>query len=125
MLFWALDRFSREGALFTLQKLQLLGQFGVAFFSYTEPYLNTVGIFKEALISILATLAKQERLRQSERVKAGLSRAKLSGTQLGRPQISPIKIEQVQQLRKKKLSIRKIASMADLSIGKVSDICRS
>jgi DNA invertase Pin-like site-specific DNA recombinase len=38
VLFWSLDRFSREGVLETLQHLQKLTSYGVAFKSYTEQY---------------------------------------------------------------------------------------
>ena len=44
--------------------------------SYTEQYLDGTGIFRDAIIGILAALAKQERVRLSERVQAGLARAK-------------------------------------------------
>ena len=79
VLFWSLDRFSREGVLETLQHLQRLSSHGVDWFSLKEEYLRSVGIFREAVLSILATIAKQERIRLSERVKAGLDRARAQG----------------------------------------------
>jgi DNA invertase Pin-like site-specific DNA recombinase len=85
VLFWALDRFSREGVLETLQQLQKLTASGVNWKSYTEQYLDSVGIFKEAVISIMATLAKQERVRISERTLAGLALARAKGKVLGPP----------------------------------------
>src|SRR5690242_19279279 len=39
VLFWSLDRFSREGVLETLQHLQTLTSYGVGWKSYTEQYL--------------------------------------------------------------------------------------
>jgi hypothetical protein len=48
VLFWALDRFSREGVLPTLHHLQRLDSWGVAWRSYTEQYLDSTGIFKDA-----------------------------------------------------------------------------
>lgn len=83
VLFWALDRFTREGALETLKYLETLNTYGVAFLSFTEPYLDSCGIFKDAVIAILGTIAKQERLRIQERVRAGLNRAKAQGTKSG------------------------------------------
>jgi DNA invertase Pin-like site-specific DNA recombinase len=71
VLFWSLDRLSREGVLATLQHLQRLTDYGVAYRSFTEQYFDSCGIFKDAVISILATIAKQERIRLSERTKAG------------------------------------------------------
>jgi hypothetical protein len=59
VLFWALDRFSREGVLQTLTHLSRLESYGVGFKSYTEPFFDSCGIFKDAVISIMATLAKQ------------------------------------------------------------------
>ena len=67
VLFWSLDRFSREGVLPTLKHLEVLTSYGVAWKSYTEQYFDSCGIFRDAVISIAATLAKQERLKISER----------------------------------------------------------
>ena len=72
VVFWALDRFSRSGTLFTLQKLKELENLGIQWSSYTEPYFQSAGQFKDVVISIMATLAKIERERISERTKAGL-----------------------------------------------------
>ena len=121
VLFWALDRFSREGALPSLNYLQQLEHYGVNFVSYTESYLNSVGAFKEVVISILATIAKQERVRQSERVKAGLERAVKEGKKLGKPKISDTKIKEIRKLREQGNSIRKIAQKVDVSHGTVGN----
>jgi DNA invertase Pin-like site-specific DNA recombinase len=85
LLFWSLDRFTREGVLETLTHLNRLTGAGVGYRSFTEPYFDSCGIFKDAVISILATIAKQERVRLSERVRAGLARARGRGKRLGRP----------------------------------------
>ena len=87
VLFWSLDRFSREGTVETLQHLQRLTSYGVAWRSFTEQYLDSTGIFKDAVIGVLAAVAKQERVRLSERVHAGLERAKAQGRVGGRPRI--------------------------------------
>jgi DNA invertase Pin-like site-specific DNA recombinase len=84
VLFWSLDRFSREGVTETLNHLQKLQAFGVQFKSFTEQYLDSTGLFREAIIGFLAAIAKQERVRLSERVKAGQAR---SQKKLGRPSI--------------------------------------
>jgi DNA invertase Pin-like site-specific DNA recombinase len=89
LVFWALDRFSREGVLPTLQYLNQLTSYGVGYRSYTEPYLDSCGIFKDAVVAIIATIAKQERLRMSERVLAGLERARREGKVLGRRRCDP------------------------------------
>jgi DNA invertase Pin-like site-specific DNA recombinase len=87
VLFWSLDRFSREGVLETLHHLQRLAQYGVGYRSFTEQYLDSCGIFKDAVLSILATIAKQERIRLSERTIAGLEKARREGRIGGRPTV--------------------------------------
>ena len=57
----------------------------VAYRSFTEPYLDSAGVFSEAIIAIVAILAKQERVRMQERVTAGLRRARAEGKRLGCP----------------------------------------
>ena len=102
MLFWALDRFSREDVLPTLHHLQRLDSYGVAWRSFTEQYLDSTGIFTDAVIFIMATIAKQENIRRSERVKAGLARAKRQGARFGRPQVSDAKASRTTLSRRRK-----------------------
>jgi len=109
VLFWALDRFSREGVLRTLTYLNDLETSGVQFKSYTERYIDSSGLFKEAILAILATLAKQERIRLSERVKAGLDRARSEGRRLGRPKLPDSAIAEIRQLHRQGISKREIA----------------
>ena len=80
VLFWSLDRLTREGAFETLQRLNTLSSYGVGFRSFTEPYLDSCGVFKDAIIAILGTIAKQERIRIKERVQAGQGPTKPAGT---------------------------------------------
>lgn len=87
LLFWSLDRFSREGVLETLQHLQRLTAHGVAYRSFTESYIDSLGPFRDVVISLLAALAKQERIRLSERVTAGLARARKERRIGGRPKV--------------------------------------
>ena len=115
VLFWSLDRFSREGASATLQYLNMLESYGVDFKSYTEQYLDSTGIFKEAVISILATVAKQERVRLSERTKAGVARARSKGTKLGKPGLKQEDIEQIRRLKSGGLSNYAIGKALKLS----------
>jgi DNA invertase Pin-like site-specific DNA recombinase len=85
LLFWSLDRFSREGAFPTLRYLTRLSELGISYHSYTEEYINSTGIFGDVIVSLLATLAKQETIRLSERTIAGLERAREQGRVGGRP----------------------------------------
>jgi DNA invertase Pin-like site-specific DNA recombinase len=112
LLFWALDRFSREGVLETLTYLQRLTSMEINWRSHTEQYLDSTGIFREAVIAILAAVAKQERVRIGERTRAGLARAQEKGTRSGRPIGRPRLVfarDQVGELRKEGLSWRQIA----------------
>ena len=74
LLFFAFARLSREGVLPTLNYFASLDSYGVAWRSYAEQWIDSTGIFRDAVISIMATIAKQERVRLSERTKAGLAR---------------------------------------------------
>ena len=62
LVFWALDRFSREGTRATINYLHELESYGVGFVSYTERYLDSTGIFRDALIGLLAALVGRPRL---------------------------------------------------------------
>jgi len=87
LLFWSLDRFSREGAFPTLRYLTRLSELGMSYRSYTEEYINSTGIFGDVIVSLLATLAKQETIRLSERTIAGLERSRALGRVGGRPRV--------------------------------------
>jgi DNA invertase Pin-like site-specific DNA recombinase len=114
VLFWSLDRFSREGLPETLQHLQQLSSYGVEWRSFTEQYLDSCGMFKDAVLSILATIAKQERIRISERTVAGLERARRQGKRLGR---KPVRVDpsRVTELRAAGKSFSEIASALRVS----------
>lgn len=86
LLFWSLDRFSREGISNTLGYLERLKRAGVKVKSLQEPWLDTrdEGL-GQLLLAIFSWVAQQERKRIVERTKAGLARAKREGKILGRP----------------------------------------
>jgi DNA invertase Pin-like site-specific DNA recombinase len=107
LLFWALDRLSREGVLETLQHLNRLTSYGVGYRSFTEQYFDSCGIFKDAVIAIIATVAKQERVRISERVRAGLEVARAKGKRIGRPTAN-VDASQIASLRAANVSWREI-----------------
>ena len=60
------------------------------------------------MIAIIATVAKQERIRISERVRAGLSTARNKGKRLGRPKVF-VSRAKIESLRYGGLSWREIA----------------
>lgn len=86
VLFWSLDRFSREGIRKTISYLQRLEQLGVSFRSHTEPYLDTENeLIAHIVLGVTSYYAELEAKRISERTKAGLARARASGARIGRP----------------------------------------
>lgn len=117
LLFWSLDRLSREGTVETLNHLQRLTSYCVNYRSFTEQYLDSTGIFKEAVIGILAAVAKQERVRLSERTIAGLQRAKAQGRVGGRPKVEDDTklVAKFRKLHGEGASVRRIAAELGIS----------
>ena len=70
VLFWALDRFSREGMAQTIVHLQRLTSYGVSFHSYTETHLATDNeLVRNILFALLSSLAKLEAQKIGDRTK--------------------------------------------------------
>lgn len=118
VLFWSLDRLSREGVSATLNHLERLSAAGVEWRSFTEEYLDSTGLFKDAVIAILAVIAKQERIRRSERASAAVARLRRQGKtdHLGRKRrIVGAKLETIRQLHAQGLSLRQIAAKMRVS----------
>lgn len=112
VLFWSLDRWSREGTRATIKYLEQLEQYGISYKSYTEQYIDSCGIFKDVVISLLSTLARQEKIRISERVKAGLAR---STKKSGRPKLESNLIYRIKKMKEQGLSNRKIGKELKIS----------
>jgi DNA invertase Pin-like site-specific DNA recombinase len=85
VLVWALDRFSREGIAQTFAHVDKLASYKVMFESLTEPQFRNTGPTGELMMAIAAWIAKQERIRISDRTKAGLATARRAGRCGGRP----------------------------------------
>src|SRR5215831_10754999 len=116
VLFWSLDRLSREGVSATLGHLERLTSAGVEWRSYTEEYLDSTGLFRDAVIAILAVIAKQERVRRSERAAAAIAKLRRQGRteHLGRPKLV-LDRQKIRGLHKDGLSVRKIADELGVS----------
>ena len=114
LLFWALDRLTREGTLPTLTYLRRLNDYGVKWRSFTEPYIDSCGIFADVVISVMAVIAKQENIRRSERTRSGLQRALLQGKKLGRRRVA-VDAERIQSLRNQGLSWDSISRTTGIS----------
>jgi DNA invertase Pin-like site-specific DNA recombinase len=124
VLFWSLDRFSREGVLETLHHLERLAQYGVGYRSFTEQYLDSCGIFKDAVLAILAVIAKQERVRLSERTIAGLEKARKQGRVGGRPRVV-VDRDRIAQLDEEGWTTREIGEEMGISAASVSRLLKA
>lgn len=121
ILVWSLDRFTREGTDMVWHYLSLLKNYNVSFLSYQEPYLNTDNeMVRDILYSILGALAKQERIRLSERTKAGLQRAMKEGKRIGRRKTYTVAQEaHIITLAKEGLPYTEIARRLGINAGSV------
>jgi DNA invertase Pin-like site-specific DNA recombinase len=134
LLFWSLDRLSREGVLETLQYLRKLTAHGVDWWSFKEEYLRSIGPWRDAVLGLLATVAAQERVRIVDRTVAGMNRARKAGKHLGRPfaesaaveggKAKHVRLERVQELHAKGLSLRQIAEETGISFMTVGRMLR-
>ena len=106
VLIWSLDRLSREGVGATARYLEQLG--GVRVMSHQEPWLDTAGPLGDLLVAIFAWIARQERERLGERVRAGLVRARAQGVRFGRP-ARDLDLEDVRRRREAGQAWRTIA----------------
>jgi putative DNA-invertase from lambdoid prophage Rac len=113
LVIWSLDRFGRS-MVGNLQAVIELDRIGVQVISVREQWLDTSGPVRSLLIAIFSWVAEQERLRISERTKAGLERARRQGKQIGRPKAT-INMPVALALRDRGLSIRQMAR--ELKIG--------
>jgi DNA invertase Pin-like site-specific DNA recombinase len=123
VLFWSLDRFSREGVLETLNHLQRLSSYNVGYRSFTEQYLDSCGLFKDAVLAILAVIAKQERVRLSERTIAGLEKARKAGRSGGRPKLV-VDRKKVETMSKAGKTTRQIGDALGISAASVHRILK-
>lgn len=119
LLFYSLDRFSRAGTRETIRYLQMLDDYNVMYKSFTEQYIDSSGIFKDVIIALLSTLAKQERIRISERVHAGLARARQNNRIGGRPRLDETKIEKIRKMKSAGSSVMDISRIMKISRGSV------
>jgi DNA invertase Pin-like site-specific DNA recombinase len=116
LLFWALDRLSREGIVKTIGYLEQLKGWGVGWRSYTQPFLDTGNEMVTGIVlSVLAAVAAQERISISLRTKAGLARAVKAGRVLGR---RPVKVDvhKARQMQREGMGLRPIAAKLGISV---------
>jgi DNA invertase Pin-like site-specific DNA recombinase len=125
LLFWSLDRLSREGIVKTIGYLEQLQGWNVGWRSYTQPFLDTGNDMVTGIVlSVLAAVAKQERITISERTQAGLARAVKQGRVLGR---RPIKVDvhQARRLQREGFGLRPIAERLRISVNTLQRALRA
>ena len=126
VLFWALDRFSREGATYTLQHLRKLSNYGVQWKSFTEQYIDSAGMFGEVIVSLLSVLAKQESVRRSERASAAYAKLKSQGRtdHLGRKRLV-VDRDKIRAMAAGGMSVRAIGAKLKISHTSVHRLIRT
>ena len=84
VLLWSLDRLSRRGIKDTIGILDDLDDAGAIVCSHQESWLETSDRrMQELIISVMSWMAEMESSRRSERVKAGMERARREGKRVG------------------------------------------
>ena len=115
VLVWRYDRFARS----TQALINALNEFrslGVDFISYQEN-VDTTTPQGELIFNIMASLAQFESALISQRVKAGMARAKAQGKRISRPALSYTTQQQIKQLYEDKVSIKQISKQLNISYG--------
>jgi DNA invertase Pin-like site-specific DNA recombinase len=86
--------------------------------SYQEQWLDSTGPFKDVMVSMFATLARQESGRISERTLVGLRTARAKGKRLGRPPLPEATIRRILTLNlENELEARRIAKQTAIPLG--------
>ena len=119
VLVWASDRIARSVVHF-LQLLDELSRLNIEYASFREQ-IDTGGPLGRAIVVIIGAIAELERSLIVERVRAGMRRAKLDGTHIGR---NPLILdhEAIQRERCRGQSIRQIAKGHRISTATVQRV---
>jgi DNA invertase Pin-like site-specific DNA recombinase len=121
IIVWASDRIARSVKHF-LEVLDELNRINVEFVSFREQ-IDTGGPLGRAIVVIIGAIAELERNLIVERVRAGMRRARLDGTRIGR---APLVLDSlaIQQDRQRGQSIRQIAKGHRISTATVQRVLR-
>lgn len=126
LIFWSLDRLTREGISATFKTLEKLKALNIRTRSIQEPWLDSDSPVNDIVIAVLAWAAKMERIRLTERTKAGMARVKATGSKSGRPIGRPVKSNELRiqcaALKSQGYSIRSVAKSLNVSVGWVHKI---
>jgi len=117
VLVWRYDRFARstQALVNALKDFQSLG---IDFISYQEN-IDTTTPTGELIFHVMASLAQFESSLISQRVKAGMARAKAQGKHIARPPISKHLQAQILTLQREGLSMNKISKTLGIAYGTV------
>ena len=115
VLVWRYDRFARstQALVNALKEFQSLG---VDFISFQEN-IDTTTPQGEMVFTVMASLAQFESALISERVKAGMARAKLQGKRVSRPTIPEEVQQQIAKLYARGVSINQISKQVGVAYG--------
>jgi DNA invertase Pin-like site-specific DNA recombinase len=121
VLVWACDRIARSTRHF-LEVLDELNRLNVEFVSFREQ-IDAGGPLGRAIVVIIGAIAELERSLIVERVRAGMRRARLDGTRIGR---TPLVLDSlaIQQDRLRGQRIRQIAKGHRISTATVQRVLR-
>ena len=117
VLVWRYDRFARstQALVNALKEFQSLG---IDFISYQEN-IDTTTPTGELIFHVMASLAQFESSLISQRVKAGMARAKAQGKHIARPPISKQLQEKITELQREGMSMNKISKTLGVAYGTV------
>lgn len=113
LVVWALDRFGRS-MVGNVQAVLELERQGVEVLSVREPWLDTGGPVRSLLLAVFGWIAEQERLRLSERTRAGMERVRRTGKHIGRPP-ARVDVARARRLQREGLSLPDVARRLGVS----------
>lgn len=114
---WAFDRMARSVRHF-LEVLDELSQLNIEFVSHREN-IDTGGALGRAMIVIVGAIAELERSLITERVRAGMRRARLEGTVLGRKPLDVDRAAIVRDRLSGTMSLTEVSKLHRVSRGTV------
>jgi DNA invertase Pin-like site-specific DNA recombinase len=121
VLVWASDRIARSVKHF-LEVLDELQRINIEFVSFREQ-IDTGGPLGRAMVVIIGAIAELERNLIIERVRAGMRRARLEGTHVGRQPLA-LDYAAIHRDRSQGQSIREIAKGHRISTATVQRVLR-
>jgi DNA invertase Pin-like site-specific DNA recombinase len=115
VLVWRYDRFARSTQAL-VHALKEFHSLGVDFISFQEN-IDTTTPQGELIFTVMASLAQFESALTSERVKAGMARAKAQGKRISRAPIAKQVQERIAALHAQGLSIQQICKQLHIAYG--------